>query len=782
MKYNILYIAVIGLATMFAGCSSDEFGSMAEGQGKLVLTPKISTEVSEVVVSRATDNKALLDKLNLALKNSRGETLHYWNDVTGIPWDKTGTSIVQTLNAGTYTIEGWTGNDTPTASFEPDDRYFKGEQKFEIIAGGETDVTLTCKIANTAVAVEYDRVDEVLKDYKIVVSSSSTFLTFGQSETRTGYFLLPADNKNLEYTITGTKNDGGQYSRTETITNAKPATKYTIKVSYSDPEPTGGSSITVSIDETPLVEEPHTVTFRTRPEITGRAIDADTQEPVDFSANDPFPVIKNEVGDIVLTARSSGQITSVELIHEGLSNLPEGTINLYGDDNASELRNQLAEAGISGKLEIDEDNKTTSFPITFASSLTDALEKGTYKFALRVKDEAYDLAEDETDRDIKSYEAVFTLIVTESGPGVMKVETTDEQKNTLFEDEIMMVGKTTGDVDEVGFFVRKVGEETPWEESQYVPGQVDEQSRSIKKNTKFSATVSGLEIGNVEYEYIPAFTFDGTRTPASDDNILTAQTGTAPQLPNAGFEEWCTNDGITFPSADIKSLFWDTGNTGAKKASAILTTKNTDESKIHSGKSSARLESKYANVIGIGKFAAGNVFIGKYLGTEGMDGVLGWGRGLHDRPFTSRPRALKGYVHYTPQTITDESDDCPDKTLVKGNMDKGIIYIALLTDKSASGKPDSYNNSQKFPVIVKTKSSDRNLFSEDDDNVIAYGEIIFTEATEGDNLVEFNIPLNYKKSIRPSNIMIVCAASKGGDYYVGGRGSVMYLDDLELVY
>ena len=770
MRKSLSYIAVACLLTLSAGCSSDEFGNMADGQGKLVLTPEVNTEIKEVVVGRATteSKEDLLNRLHLAVKNSRGEVLHYWNDVTGIPWEnQTHTSIVQTMNAGTYTIEGWTGDDTPIASW--DQRYFKGEQKFEIIAGGETDVTLTCTIANTAVAVEYDRVDEVLKDYKIVVSSSSTFLTFDKDETRTGYFLLPSDNKNLEYTITGTKNDGTPYSRTEKISNAKPATKYTINVSYTDPAPTGGSAITVAIDETPLVEETHTVNFRTRPEITGRAIDADTQEPVDFNADDPFPVIKNEVGDILLTARSSGRITSVELIHEGLSNLPKGTINLYGNDDASELRNQLAEAGISGKLEIDEDNQTTSFPITFASSLTDALEEGTYKLALRVKDEAYGLAEEATDRDAKSYEAVFTLIVTESGPGVTKVETTTDQKETLFEDEIMMRGMTTGEVDEVGFFVRKVGDETPWEESLYVAGQVDEQSRSIKKNTKFSATVSGLEIGNIKYEYIPAFTFDGTRTPASDDNILTAQTGTAPQLPNAGFELSKMDGKTLLLYGDKEIMFWDSGNKGSSTMDINVTELSSE--KKHGGEKSLKMKSQWVGAnLGItkfGKFAAGNVFTGEFLDTEHTYyGILGWGR-----PWTARPRQLKGYVHYTRGNVDYNEDN---GKINIGDPDQGIIYIAFTNGDKEDGKD--------YPIVVHNYQAKR-LFNPDEAKVLAYGEYVMKESTAGDEMVEFTIDIDWRNlKEKPANIIVVASASRYGDYYNGSTKSVMYLDDLELVY
>lgn len=167
------------------------------------------------------------------------------------------------------------------------------------------------------------------------------------------------------------------------------------------------------------------------------------------------------------------------------------------------------------------------------------------------------------------------------------------------------------------------------------------------------------------------------------------------------------------------------------------------------------------------------MFIGKYLDTNGTNGVLGWGR-----PFTSRPVALKGYVKYTPAN-TEYSDNTTEYP--KGVMDKGILYVALLDGSKAQGDtqyPD-------YPVVVKTeKQSDGKpkLFNKDGADVIAYGEIIFSEATAGDGMVEFTVPLNYNRTdILPSYILCTASASKGGDYFAGGA-SVMYLDDLQLVY
>lgn len=107
-----------------------------------------------------------------------------------------------------------------------------------------------------------------------------------------------------------------------------------------------------------------------------------------------------------------------------------------------------------------------------------------------------------------------------------------------------------------------------------------------------------------------------------------------------------------------------------------------------------------------------------------------------------RPVALKGYVKYTPAN-TEYSDNTTEYP--KGVMDKGILYVALLDGSKAQGDtqyPD-------YPVVVKTeKQSDGKpkLFNKDGADVIAYGEIIFSEATAGDGMVEFTVPLNYNRT------------------------------------
>ncbi|MDE6333944.1 MAG: PCMD domain-containing protein, partial [Muribaculaceae bacterium] len=261
---------------------------------------------------------------------------------------------------------------------------------------------------------------------------------------------------------------------------------------------------------------------------------------------------------------------------------------------------------------------------------------------------------------------------------------------------------------------------------------------------------------------------------ATDDfetEILTFTTETPDQMPDSDFESWSKDDKIIVIGASAASKFWDSGNTGSAPLMGVNPTSGSTDYK-HSGDYSVKLHSQYVGVGILGAFAAGNLFVGEFIGTDGTNGILGWGR-----QWDTRPSALKGWVKYEPKTVdNDKNGDCP--LIKKGDMDKGIIYIALLDNsviKEDSGK--------SYPVIVKTKKSGRQLFDKDGANVIAYGELVYDAATAGDGMVEFEIPIIYRRTdIKPSYIMCTASASIGGDYFVGGEGSTMYLDDLRLVY
>lgn len=216
-------------------------------------------------------------------------------------------------------------------------------------------------------------------------------------------------------------------------------------------------------------------------------------------------------------------------------------------------------------------------------------------------------------------------------------------------------------------------------------------------------------------------------------------------------------------------MFWDSGNHGSATLNVNVT--NYDESVKAPGSLGSRsikMESQYVSLFGIGKFAAGNVFAGQYIGTDGTDGILGFGR-----TFTSRPAKLRGYMKYISTAVTDREENAPDDAPAIGASDQAHIYVAI-------GDWDNETGIEP-PVIIKTKEV--KLFDKTGPGVIAYGELVQSTSTEGTEMIPFEIQLNYRDLTRkPLYIIVVASASKYGDYFTGGRGSTLWLDDLELVY
>lgn len=256
------------------------------------------------------------------------------------------------------------------------------------------------------------------------------------------------------------------------------------------------------------------------------------------------------------------------------------------------------------------------------------------------------------------------------------------------------------------------------------------------------------------------------------------------QVPNCGFEQWTTLKDIVYPFADTNDRFWGTGNPGASVAGATLTTGDADTRPGSAGKFSARLESKFANVMGIGKFAAGNIFVGNYVRNAGTNGILTFGR-----PFVLRPTALRGWLKYTCGEV-DRINRLPaGVSLAAGDNDNGSIYIALGTwtpeeyGLCSSAETDPVRRqcgTAESPLCVDTRD-ESTFFDSKGKDVVAYGELILTESQT--EWKEFVIELNYVRTdVVPTHMFIVCSASRYGDYFTGSTKSVMQVDDFELLY
>ena len=261
--------------------------------------------------------------------------------------------------------------------------------------------------------------------------------------------------------------------------------------------------------------------------------------------------------------------------------------------------------------------------------------------------------------------------------------------------------------------------------------------------TKFTATLTGLT-GSTTYNY--RVTVDGAA--GSEQSFTTAG---EVALENGGFESWYQEGDIYVPNASGSS-FWGTGNPGAASFIGNLTTPTSD---AVSGQA-AKLESKNALI----KLGAGNIFTGDFS-LDGTNGILHFGQ-----PFTTFPTALRLYYKYTSTTINRIGDEVGSLENLRGRPDSCHIYVAL-SDKSE-------------PYEIRTRPSVRKVFDKNDANIIAYGEFISGSSTS--SYQQITIPLEYRANRTPRYIVIVCSASKYGDYFIGGEGSTLWLDEMELVY
>ena len=85
------------------------------------------------------------------------------------------------------------------------------------------------------------------------------------------------------------------------------------------------------------------------------------------------------------------------------------------------------------------------------------------------------------------------------------------------------------------------------------------------------------------------------------------------------------------------------------------------------------------------------------------------------------------------------------------------------------------------PFEIRTDPKNRQLFDPDGDYVIAYGSLECSQTIS--EYIPFEFELNYKStSRRPKYILVTASASKYGDYFTGGNGSTLFLDDFELLY
>lgn len=264
----------------------------------------------------------------------------------------------------------------------------------------------------------------------------------------------------------------------------------------------------------------------------------------------------------------------------------------------------------------------------------------------------------------------------------------------------------------------------------------------------FTARISGL-MPMADYE-VRAYSdeeFTGVEK-VTTENIL--------EIPNMNFDMWHMDGKVWDPWGEGEAPFWDTGNSGAVTlgdSNSVPCEETCDGKPGYS----AKLQTRFAGIAAVGKLAAGNLFTGEFLRVDGTNGILNFGR-----EFSGRPTKLKGYYKYKSTAIDYTNKDLAH---MKGQKDTGTIYIAL-TDWNA-------------PLEIRTNPKNPQYFDKNAPEIIGFGELILDKDVE--EFTEFTIDIKYKSTNRkPKYILIVCSASRYGDYFTGGAGTVMTVDNFKL--
>lgn len=278
---------------------------------------------------------------------------------------------------------------------------------------------------------------------------------------------------------------------------------------------------------------------------------------------------------------------------------------------------------------------------------------------------------------------------------------------------------------------------------------------TIDAQDNVTTTLKGLT-PNTSYEYRLRY-INGDADVVCEPVAFTTEQQIA--LYNGGFENWWMDGKVAYANEQGVS-FWDTSNKGAASFGGSNTTETTDAAYVHSGSKAARLESKYIVI----KFAAASLYTGSFIELVGTKGAkLNWGV-----PFASRPTALKGYMQYEPASVNRTSSSAPAGAPASGEPDQCGMYCALLSEALLVDNTDM----STFPDW------------ENDSRVIAYGSLPLDQNVHSNGAwKEVNIPLVYNNiNKKPTHLLVVFSASKYGDYFHGGEGSVLYVDDFSLEY
>lgn len=577
-----------------------------------------------------------------------------------------------------------------------DTKYYLGEQSFSIEPGKVTPVTVDCKLQSTIVAVEYDAtVAEKLNE--------GYFTTVAIAESYDPSAIATGDVLALTY----------EESKEGYV--VMPEGETSLYWHFEGTHPVEGDIVKEGLIENIKPSVKYTITLKYSKDAPGNLVfeaivDETIEEYDDTMIFSPDPTIFGDGFDVgeqqLSNASRTYNISALASINKLAMSIDGVDYNLLESTPAGVALNKV-------------DDMT--YTLVIDSSFFGAVTGGEQTITFNIED---------VDGGKLSKDVNYLV------QGVMPLSTTDYD---LWFGNVTFKATVVDNASSVKIAYSADG--TTWTEVEAVEGANGVYTAvgsnfTVEKNYTYKLVVNGVDAGK----------------------SLTHQTAAGAQIPNGDMERW-SKPTWWLPYGEGDAPFWLTGNEGGNMAGAVLTQPYNDARPGSAGTQSAYLKSQKASVMGIGKFAAGNLFTGTFA-MNGLDGIVTFGR---DFNFTAKPKSLSFWMKNNEGTINEGSHASgTDKYTIMVLITDGTTYAVNTKDESTFLKLDQLGNTP---------------------GIIGYGYLSGSDSRA--EWTEETINITYvesMKSVKPKKIVVSFTPSGYGDYFCGSTSSWMYVDDIVLNY
>lgn len=730
MKTLNRYIYAVVSLILLVSCSD---GLKENGYGYLALN--LTEDISESLIVRSGEgtDTPQTEAYEIKVLNSSGAVVGQAADHRQVTAD----NPIRVL-MGTYNVIA-RNKEVPDASFE--DGFYGGQVSVKINAEETKTIEIPCGRTDCKFSVEFpETFSSMFSEYYVEVSNGEGATLRLTSNPEEGNPMHGGFDAKASFKVTGrlvwnlymknvdSKDDkGGIYTYSKTIEDVTAGQHYHLVFSLAEEELVEGVfALRVSIDGD-MVSNDHDMLLdfdmNGLPSFTTSAGWWNPQDstPLTFPVGNTEPVKK-------ISFAFPSKARSLIISHDNATLAAMGMpnrIDLVGADQSN--IDVLSSLGIK-TYALSTESVTSEVDIT---SLVAGLTLGSYRINFLAIDQKGHFIRPSLEFEVTSD------VEAEAFEDVFAWAKFAEVKGRYF----------SSDVPEGMTFQYKLASETEWTSLPVSKVKINQ------ADLTFRARIDGLK--PLSHYQFKAVTANDTET-----EVREFYTESADVIHNLSFDSWCADGDAWYPNLDLNSNYiWDSANGGTSSMGYVPTTPEENDLAVRGdGKAAARLETQKVSILGIEKLAAGNIYTGKFGKVSGVGAELDWGV-----PFKSRPLALRGYYKYNPKAI--DMADSPYNDM-KGKTDNCQILM-FLTDWTST-------------FTIKT-SSKVFVDYDNDPGIIAFGAL-YSDKTDSE-YVKFTIPLVYRSLDRiPNYVVIAGAASRYGDYFTGGVGSVLLLDEFEFVY